>query len=116
MRTFRGLPGVAAGEDHLHAGQVGGFVRSEVEDGAGDLLRGKELVRRIGPGQLEVPIRYRNTKGQEFATPVLDILTHVVIHGAYHRGQIAKCIGRCGGVAVNTDFITFAREVEPARA
>src|SRR5262245_28028228 len=65
---------------------------------------------------LGAPVRYRNTKRQEFATPVLDILAHVVIHGAYHRGQIAKCLGRSGGVVVNTDFITFARDVEPAGA
>jgi uncharacterized damage-inducible protein DinB len=76
----------------------------------------RAFLARLDPGQLEVLLHYRNTKGQEFVTAVLDILTHVVIHGAYHRGQIAKCIGRSGGVPVNTDFITFAREVEPAGA
>jgi uncharacterized damage-inducible protein DinB len=73
----------------------------------------RAFLGRIRDGQLAATTRYRNTKGQEFVTPVLDILTHVVIHGAYHRGQIARAIGRSGGVAVNTDFITFAREVEP---
>ena len=76
----------------------------------------RAFLARIGPGQLEVPVRYRNTKGQEFATRVLDILTHVVIHWAYHRGQIARCIRRSGGVPVNTDFINFARDIEPAGA
>jgi uncharacterized damage-inducible protein DinB len=76
----------------------------------------RAYLERLGPGQLEAPLQYRNTKGQEFVTPVLDVLTHVVIHGAYHRGQIARCIGRSGGAPVNTDFITFAREVEPAGA
>jgi hypothetical protein len=32
------------------------------------------------------------------------------------RGQIAKAFGRAGVPAVNTDFITFARSVEPATA
>lgn len=73
----------------------------------------RSFLARIGPDELERSIVYRNSKGQEFATPVLDILTHVVIHGAYHRGQIAKCIGGRGGIGINTDFITFAREVEP---
>ena len=76
----------------------------------------RTFLARLDPSQLGIQLHYRNTKGQEFATPVLDILTHVVIHGAYHRGQIARCIGRSGGVAVNTDFITFAREVEPVGA
>jgi len=74
----------------------------------------RDCLARIGPDQLQSPVTYCNTKGQEFTTPVLDILTHVVIHGAYHRGQIAKCLGRQSGAAVNTDFITFAREIEPA--
>lgn len=72
------------------------------------------LLGRLSDSDLSQPIRYRNTKGQEFVTPLLDILTQVVIHGAYHRGQIANAIGRSGVPAVNTDYITFAREVEPA--
>jgi len=63
---------------------------------------------------LTTVVRYQNSKGEEFANTVLDILTHVVIHGAYHRGQIAKAIGRAGGQAVNTDYIIFVRSVEPS--
>jgi uncharacterized damage-inducible protein DinB len=74
------------------------------------------LLGRLRDADLGVAIRYRNTKGQEFATSILDILTHVVIHGAYHRGQIAKAFGRTGAPAVNTDFITFVRSVGPATA
>jgi uncharacterized damage-inducible protein DinB len=58
-------------------------------------------------------ISYRTSQGEPFDSTVLDILTHVVIHGAYHRGQIAKVIGRAGGRSVNTDYIIFARSVEP---
>ena len=68
---------------------------------------------RLGDDQLDAAVHYRNTKGEEFATAAIDILTHVFSHGAYHRGQVAKIIGRCGGTAVNTDFMMFAREVEP---
>jgi uncharacterized damage-inducible protein DinB len=69
-----------------------------------------------GENDLASLIRYRNTKGEEFTTSAIDILTHVVIHGAYHRGQIAKTLGRCGVQAVNTDYITFSRVVEPVGA
>ena len=72
------------------------------------------LVGRLSASDLGAVLRYRNTKGEEFVTPVIDILTHVVIHGAYHRGQIAKALGRAGTPAVNTDYITFARSVAPA--
>lgn len=63
---------------------------------------------------LAAPVRYRTSQGLECVTPVLDILTQVVTHGPYHRGQIARAIGRSGGAAVNTDFITFVREAERA--
>ena len=83
--------------------------RVAAENAAGYLA----LLERTGDGQLTDVMRYQNTKGQQFATPVIDILIHVVIHGAYHRGQIAKILGRHGAASPNTDFITFARDVEP---
>jgi uncharacterized damage-inducible protein DinB len=70
----------------------------------------------LGETDLGRGVQYRNTKGEEFAAPVIDILTHVVIHGGYHRGQITKALGRAGAQTVNTDYITFARSVEPASA
>jgi uncharacterized damage-inducible protein DinB len=70
----------------------------------------RAFLGQLGEDQLAAPVRYRTSQGQEFVTPVLDILTQVITHGPYHRGQIAKAVGRAGGAAVNTDFITFARE------
>jgi uncharacterized damage-inducible protein DinB len=61
-------------------------------------------------------VRQPTTRGEEFATPVIDILTHVVIHGAYHRGQIAKAFRRAGILPVRTDYIDFVRKMEPAFA
>jgi uncharacterized damage-inducible protein DinB len=55
------------------------------------------------------PISYRNQRGEEHVTAVIDIVTHVAIHGAYHRGQIAKMVARAGGAAVNTDYIMWLR-------
>lgn len=63
----------------------------------------------LSDDQLSEVKQYRNAAGQEFATSVLDILLQVITHGGYHRGQIAKIIGRAGGTAINTDFIMFAR-------
>jgi uncharacterized damage-inducible protein DinB len=60
--------------------------------------------------QFTTVITYRNSKGTEFTTPVQDILTHVALHGSYHRGQISSAVRTAGAVPVNTDFITFVRE------
>lgn len=68
-------------------------------------------------GQLAVErlgdlIQYRTSQGRECVTSIIDILTHVTLHGPYHRGQIAKIIGRNGGTAISTDFIMFVWEVD----
>jgi Uncharacterized protein conserved in bacteria len=55
-------------------------------------------------------VHYRTSQGHEMASTVLDILTQVVTHGPYHRGQIAKIIGKSGGTPINTDYIMFTRE------
>ena len=39
-----------------------------------------------------------------------DIVTHVALHGAYHRGQIAWVLRHGAGEPVSTDFITMVRE------
>ena len=70
------------------------------------------FLNRLSDADLTEVVQYKNTKGLEFATPVIDILTHVVIHGAYHRGQIAKALGRAGTPAVETDYIVFVRTMD----
>ena len=69
------------------------------------------LERLSDDGPAEV-VQYKTTKGIECATPVVDILTHVVIHGAYHRGQIAKGLGRAGTPATDTDYISYVRTAD----
>jgi uncharacterized damage-inducible protein DinB len=54
-------------------------------------------------------VSYRTTKGEAFRSTVADILTHVVIHGAHHRGQIARCVREGSGAPASTDFILAAR-------
>ena len=57
----------------------------------------------------ETPITYRNSAGEQFTSTLEDILTHVSLHGAYHRGQIAASIRAAGDVPSPTDYIAFAR-------
>ncbi len=55
-------------------------------------------------------VRYRNQTGRSFENRTSDILEHVFLHGAYHRGQIALLLRDAGVGAVNTDLITLVRE------
>jgi uncharacterized damage-inducible protein DinB len=71
------------------------------------------LLAGITDEGLTKAVRYRNTKGEEFASAAIDILTQVVTHSAYHRGQIATALRRAGAQPASTDYITFARSIEP---
>ncbi len=64
----------------------------------------------LGEEDLATEVTYANSKGVVFRTAVLDILTHVAMHGSYHRGQIAAAVRESGEEPVNTDYITFVRE------
>jgi len=69
----------------------------------------KKFFAGLAENDLDASVKYRNSKGIEFHTPIKDLLTHVAQHGAYHRGQIALLIRNAGHEPVNTDFIAFVR-------
>jgi uncharacterized damage-inducible protein DinB len=68
------------------------------------------LLSRLGPAKLAEPVSYVNSKGEAWTSTVLDILQHVVLHGAYHRGQIAAAIRAGGDVPPYTDYIHCVRQ------
>jgi uncharacterized damage-inducible protein DinB len=74
----------------------------------------EEVLGREAPEALARPVRYRNSAGQEFVSTVEDILLHVCLHGAYHRGQIARAMRLGGAVPAPTDYIGFIRGVPAA--
>lgn len=55
-------------------------------------------------------IPYTNSKGETWTSTVEEILTHVVIHSAYHRGQIASDVRASGGTPAYTDYIHAVRQ------
>jgi len=63
----------------------------------------------LDAGALQRTVHYRNSAGAEFDSRVEDILLHVALHGAYHRGQVAAAVRRGGDVPSPTDYIAFVR-------
>jgi len=55
-------------------------------------------------------LTYKNTKGETFTSLKQDILLHVVMHSAYHRGQIAADMRAAGHNPAYTDFIHAVRQ------
>lgn len=70
------------------------------------------FLEELDPSALERPVSYRAGNGALFETSVIDILTHVALHGSYHRGQIANAVRRSGAEPVNTDFMVYVRSVQ----
>lgn len=68
-----------------------------------------ELLSSLSDASLDQQIKYKNSKGYEFKTSLIDILTHVALHGQYHRGQLNVQLRRDGFDPINLDFITFER-------
>ncbi len=72
--------------------------------------RWRTFLEDLVDGELERVVTFHNTKGQPQADALSDILRHVVLHGTYHRGQIAT-LAKAAGIEVPvTDFIAYARE------
>jgi uncharacterized damage-inducible protein DinB len=68
------------------------------------------LAETLSRDDLARVVRYRNSKGDEFVNTVEDIIMHVALHGAYHRGQVARIVRGEGGAPLPTDYIFFIRE------
>ena len=54
-------------------------------------------------------IDYTNSKEERFSNRAGDVLTHVILHGAYHRGQIATIVREGGDEPAYTDYIHCIR-------
>lgn len=67
---------------------------------------------RLSPEKLGENLAYRNSKGLEFHTPLGDVLTHLVMHSAYHRGQIAAAVRDAGGKPAVTDYVAYVRQLQ----
>jgi uncharacterized damage-inducible protein DinB len=52
---------------------------------------------------------YTNSKGEAFTNRVDDMLQHVFLHSAHHRGQVASAVRAAGGSPAYTDFIHIVR-------
>lgn len=59
---------------------------------------------------LACSLTYKNTKGESWTSQKQDILMHVILHSAYHRGQIAADVRAAGFTPPYTDFIHAIRQ------
>ena len=68
------------------------------------------LLDNLNEGELDRVASYKNSKGVAYQTSFRDILTHVVCHSTYHRGQVAMAVRAEGGEPAYTDYVAWVRE------
>jgi uncharacterized damage-inducible protein DinB len=70
----------------------------------------REYVEALAPDDLSRTASYKNSKGEPWTSTVEDVITHVLVHSAYHRGQIASFMRVNGDTPAYTDFIHAVRQ------
>jgi uncharacterized damage-inducible protein DinB len=70
----------------------------------------RNWLRSLTTARLGETVSYVNSKGEAWSSKVRDILTHLTLHSAYHRGQIATLLARAGHMPASTDYIHAVRQ------
>jgi uncharacterized damage-inducible protein DinB len=70
----------------------------------------RDYLELVTAGDVAQSVSYKNSKGEPWSNTILDVLTHVTLHSAYHRGQIASHMRANGQTPAYTDFIHGVRQ------
>ena len=68
-----------------------------------------EVLASLGEPGLTQPVDYKNSKGEPWSSTLDEILTHLAMHGAHHRGQVATLLRDSGNQPAYTDYIHAVR-------
>lgn len=87
------------------------FTLDECQEQTAELaLLWKNYLAARSEADLAQSIRYKNSKGEGWSSRQDDVLMHVIMHSAYHRGQIAADVRAAGLTPAYTDFIHSVRQ------
>lgn len=64
---------------------------------------------RLDEQALSESVSYRNLAGDPFTTPLGQLLSHVFMHGHYHRGKANAALKSGNGTPVGVDYILWQR-------
>jgi uncharacterized damage-inducible protein DinB len=89
----------------LNAAECGELAQQNAE-------RYEKLMRRFEEEGLDVRARYRTSEGVWQENTFRELLTHVVVHSAIHRGNIVVKLREEGFEPPKTDYIIYLRETK----
>ena len=76
---------------------------------AGNAAGLRSFVAQRTTAELQERVKYSNSLGMPFESAFEDMLLQLILHGCYHRGQIALLVRGAGGEPSPTDYIAFVR-------
>ena len=77
--------------------------------------RWKEWAGGLTDDSVTALISYRDFKGNAWASPVWQIVLHVVNHGTHHRGQVSGFLRAMGKTPPPLDLTAYYREQDPSQ-
>ncbi len=66
------------------------------------------FIRSQPQASIHRPIKYKNSRGQEFILPLSELIIHALDHGTYHRGQANTLIKLSGGTPVSINYYEYS--------
>ena len=69
----------------------------------------RSLLDDLDETRLDRIAAYQNSRGVAFQTPVADVLDHVLLHAAHHRGQACAALRAADVAPPVLDFIAWVR-------
>jgi uncharacterized damage-inducible protein DinB len=84
--------------------------------GGAEAAAAERFLAALDDGGLARRVRFVSGDGRAGEHTVGEILEHVVVHGAHHRGQIAAALRRAGGPEVECDVLAWVEARAPARS
>jgi uncharacterized damage-inducible protein DinB len=87
-------------------------VRARLDDVA---RRREELLAGLDDAALARELIYTNSKGERWSYRLGHMMSHVVNHSTYHRGQVVTMMRQLGHDAPSTDLLMYVDELSGGR-
>ncbi|MEZ4917921.1 MAG: DinB family protein [Saprospiraceae bacterium] len=69
----------------------------------------RDTLRILETDALDRVVQYTNSRGEQYANTVQDILFHAANHSTHHRGQVISDLRQSGIVPFMSDYIFYKR-------
>ena len=76
------------------------------------MARWQNWFQQLESTQYGIQVRYTNSQGMPYSTPLWQIVLHLVNHSTHHRGQVVTMMRQAGAKPPTTDLILFYRSLE----